>query len=209
MGDVEPGFVADREADAAPGKTLVESGPNERFESAVDLDVDELRLRCGEIGHGVMLHYGAQSGKRHQRKSSQCVMTNPLAVKYLCVMTSRALDLWSTNQPHGLQHRVSAVVSTLMAMTGTDQVTVAAWIDVKQSSLSLKLHNHRPWKLDEIEIIAERFGVEPEVFLKRASELLDSALRPAAQPGWGAPPSTSHGGSKATGRYAPCLAVAA
>lgn len=60
---------------------------------------------------------------------------------------------------------VSGEIKALMGRHGVTQGMLAAWLDLKQASVSERLKGRTRWNLPEIERVAEGFDVHPAVLM--------------------------------------------
>ena len=61
---------------------------------------------------------------------------------------------------HLRRNAVSAEIRALMGRHRVTQTELAHWLGIGQSSLSERLNGRVPWDIDDLNGIAERFGVE-------------------------------------------------
>lgn len=64
-----------------------------------------------------------------------------------------------------LSEVVSGEIKALMGRHDVSQVMLANWLNLKQASVSDRLHGKTRWNLPEIERIAEGFAVHPAVLM--------------------------------------------
>lgn len=76
-------------------------------------------------------------------------------------------------------HRdIPRVVRTLLAHQGKNQTELAAHMHVGHSAISKALNNpRRTWTVDELELLADFFGVSPMMFLDDPDKLVVSITR--------------------------------
>ncbi|MFJ6239793.1 helix-turn-helix domain-containing protein [Streptomyces griseus] len=63
------------------------------------------------------------------------------------------------SKPDGLESQLNETIRLLMTRTGLRQVDVADVIGITRASLSQRLLGHSAWKIDDLPLVAERFGV--------------------------------------------------
>ncbi|MFF5639808.1 helix-turn-helix domain-containing protein [Streptomyces sp. NPDC012825] len=65
----------------------------------------------------------------------------------------------SNKEPEGLESQLNETVRLLMTRTGRRQVDVAEVIGITRASLSQRLLGKSGWKLDDLPLVADYFGV--------------------------------------------------
>ncbi|MGA5514620.1 helix-turn-helix domain-containing protein [Methylobacterium sp. NPDC014790] len=65
----------------------------------------------------------------------------------------------SSNEPEGLESQLNETIRLLMTRTGRRQVDVAEVIGITRASLSQRLLGKSGWKLDDLPLVADYFGL--------------------------------------------------
>lgn len=61
---------------------------------------------------------------------------------------------------------MSEEVRSIMARRNVNQTTLAVIMGINQTAVSARLRGRTPWKIDELETLAEFFGVPADSFLR-------------------------------------------
>lgn len=70
-----------------------------------------------------------------------------------------------TSDAKPLKDRLSEELRALMGRYGVSQVVLARWMGLEQAQLSKRINGRIPWRIDEIEAVAEAFGVHPAALM--------------------------------------------
>lgn len=86
----------------------------------------------------------------------------------------------SANMTHNLNENITAVIRVLIALRGgMTQTDLARMIGADKATISKSFKGIRPWKIEDVEVLADAFDVPPTTFFMRPEDVLRSrCVRP-------------------------------
>lgn len=73
------------------------------------------------------------------------------------------------NTPQTRSHRIAEIVRILLGVTGTNQKELAGPLGVSESQVSRRMHGR--WSAEDIDAVAEYFGVTVATFFEEPEEV--------------------------------------